>query len=166
MSPLVFRIIDRLLTAQIVGSEAELRATGARIAQIKDHEFGSMPEYVNAYTQVEPLLGDYDRELQEYGDLCNRAQQRDRTRWLIHFQRHRYDPEVWRNSSEIIELIRQTNAVMKKEASVIRDMNALPAQEQIQFWHEEFIPLLAQEHALREQLLLAGQRMSPGATPQ
>jgi hypothetical protein len=85
---------DRLLTAQMLGSEAELRATGARIAEIKDHDFKSMPEYEAAYAQVEPLLGDCNHELQEYSDLCNRAQRRDQTRWLINFQRHRYDPEV------------------------------------------------------------------------
>jgi hypothetical protein len=123
-----------------------------------------LPDYVKAYVHVEPLLSDYDRELQEYSDLCNRAQRRDQTRWLIHFRRHRYDPEVWRNASEIVELVRQINAVMKKEASVIRDISALPETEQVQFWHEEFVPLLAQEHALREQLLLAAQKRSPGRT--
>jgi hypothetical protein len=79
---------------------------------------------------------------------------------------NRYNPEVWGNASEIIELIRQINAVMKKEASVIRDMSSLPEQEQVQFWHEEFMPLWVQEHALRERLLLAGQRMSPEPTLQ
>jgi hypothetical protein len=54
------------------------------------------------------------------------------------------------------------SAPCEKEASVIRDMSPLPEQEQLRFWHEEFLPLLVQEHALREQLLLAGQRMSRG----
>jgi hypothetical protein len=49
---------------------------------------------------------------------------------------------------------------MKKEASVIRDMSSLPEKEQVQFWHEEFAPLLTQEHALRETLLVVGQRTS------
>jgi len=40
-------------------------------------------------------------------------------------------------------------------------MASLPADEQVQFWHDEFMPLAAQEHALREQLLLVGQRASP-----
>jgi hypothetical protein len=55
---------------------------------------------------------------------------------------------------------------MKKEASVIRDMSAFPEDEQVQFWHEEFVPLLAQKHALRERLALAGQRMSSEPTSQ
>jgi hypothetical protein len=155
---------DQLLADQMIQSEAELRATGARIADIQDHEFKTMPDYVKTYAQVEPLLRDYDRESQEYSDLCNRAQRRDQTRWLIDFRRHRYDPEVWRKASEIVELVRQINAVMKKEASVIRDMSALPGPEQAQFRHENFAPLLAQEHALREQLLLAAQKRFSGRT--
>jgi hypothetical protein len=53
------------------------------------------------------------------------------------------------------------NEVTKKEASVIHDMGSLPADEQVQFWHDEFMPLVAQEHALREQLVFVGQRVAP-----
>lgn len=52
------------------------------------------------------------------------------------------------------------NQVTEKEGSVIHDMAALPAQEQLQFWHEEFMPIAAEEDALREKLLVAGQRVS------
>jgi hypothetical protein len=45
---------------------------------------------------------------------------------------------------------------MSKEASVIRDMSSLPNEEQVQFWYEEFVPLLAQEHALRERTGISG----------
>ena len=51
--------------------------------------------------------------------------------------------------------------VTKKEASVIHDMASLPAEEQVQFWHDEFMPLAEPEHALRERLLLVGQSVSP-----
>jgi len=73
---------------------------------------------------------------------------------------NRYSPEVWRDTSELIALIREINDVMLKEASVIQDMGTLPEQEQVQFWHEEFMPLVAQEHALRERLVIAGQKVS------
>ena len=153
---------DHVLAAQITQTEAELRAMGARIADVKDHEFKTMAEYVAAYAQIEPLLTQYDRKLQEYSELYNTAQQRDQKRGLINIQRlhNRYNPEVWRNTSEIIALIREINDVMKKEASVIRDMRSIPKQEQVQFWHEEFMPLLAEEQALRERLVVAGQKVS------
>src|SRR5258706_884973 len=47
---------DHVLTAQITQTEGELRAMGARIADVKDHEFKTMAEHVAAYAQVEPLL--------------------------------------------------------------------------------------------------------------
>jgi len=154
---------DSVLGAQVAQSESELRTLGAQIAAIKDHRFGTMSEYIAAYARVEPLLKDYDLKLQQYSELCRTGQQRDQKRGLINIQRlhSRHNAEVWRNNGELIELVRQVNEVTKKEASVIHDMASLPAQEQVQFWHEEFMPLAEQEHALREQLLLLGQRVSP-----
>ncbi len=154
---------DRVLGAQVAQSESELRTVGAQIAAIKDRQFGTMSEYIAAYARVEPLLKDYDQKLQQYSELCSTAQQRDQKRGLINIRRlhSRYNAEVWRNNSELIELVRQVNEVTKKEASVIHDMASLPAEEQVQFWHDEFMPLAAQEHALRERLVLAGQRVSP-----
>ena len=153
---------DDALTAQITQTEAQLRALGAQIADIKDHEFKTMAEYGVAYAQIEPLLTEYDQKLQEYSQLYETAQQRDQKRGLINIQRlhNRYNLEVWRNTSELIALIREINDVMKKEASVIHDMRSIPEQEQVQFWHEEFMPLVAQEHALRERLVIAGQKVS------
>jgi hypothetical protein len=125
---------DRALAAQIKESELELRIAGARIAGIKDRDFQTMTDYIDAYGQIEPLQKDYDQKLQRYSDLCDRAKQRDQKRLTNIWRRHnRYNPEVWRNASEIIDLVR----------------------------HKEFMPLLAQEHVLREKLLLAGQRISP-----
>src|SRR6266446_5109479 len=153
---------DHVLTGQITQTEAQLRALGARIADIKDHEFRTMAEYVAAYAQVEPLLTVYDQTLQEYSELYNTAQQRGKKRGLINIQRlhNRYNPEIWRNTSELIALIHEINDVMKREASVMQDMRSLPEQEQVQFWHEEFMPLVAQEHGLRERLLVVGQKVS------
>jgi hypothetical protein len=153
---------DHVLTSQITQTEADLRLIGARIANIKDHDFKTMAEYVGAYAEIEPLLTEYDQTLQEYSELYNTAQRRDQKRGLINIQRlhNRYNPEVWRNTSELITVIREINDVMKREASVIRDMRSIAEQEQVQFWHEEFMPLMAQEHALRERLLIAGQKVS------
>jgi len=153
---------DHALTAQITQTEADLRVMGTRIADIKDHEFKTMAEYVAAYAEIEPLLTAYDQKLQEYSELYNTAQQRDQKRGPINIRRlhNRYNPEIWRNTSELIALIRQINDVMKQEASVIRDMGSFPEQEQLQFWHEGFMPLAAQEHALRERLVVAGQKVS------
>src|SRR5713101_6064214 len=154
---------DRVLGAQVAQSESELRTLGAQIAAIKDRQFGTMSEYIAAYARVEPLLKDYDQKLQHYGELCSTAQQRDQKRGLINIRRlhTRYNAKVRQNNSELIEFVRQVNEVTRKEASVIHDMASLPAEERVHFWHDEFMPLAAQEHALRKRLLLVGQRVSP-----
>jgi hypothetical protein len=159
---------DHELGDRIAQSESELMVVGGQIAEIKNHQFGTMSEYIEAYARIEPLLNTYDHKLQQLSDLCNIAQERDRQQRLIHMRRlfGRYHPEAWRDAREIIGLVRQINEVTKKEASVIHDMAALPAQEQLQFWHEEFMPLAAEEHALREKLLLAGRKVSPDGRTQ
>jgi hypothetical protein len=107
-----------------------------------------MADDINAYARVEPLLNDYDHELHKYVDLCNRAQLRGEGGLLPNIKplRHRHNSDVCRNASGMIELVGQINAVMKKEVSVIRAMSSLPEKEhrQVQFWREEFVPLLAQ----------------------
>lgn len=159
---------ERVLTGQMIQTETDLKTTGAEIADIKDRKFDSMADYINAYAHIEPILDEYDHKLHQYVDLCNRAQVQDE-QWLMINKKslhHRHNSEICHNTSGIIELTGQINAVMKKEASVIRDMSSLPEQEQVQFWHEEFAPLLTQEHALREELLSVGQRMSQQPTLQ
>jgi hypothetical protein len=42
-------------------------------------------------------------------------------------------------------------------------MSNLPESEQVQFWHEEFMPLADEEHALREQLREVGRKSSSPA---
>ncbi len=159
---------DRVLTAKITQSESDLKLIGAKIADIENRDLKTMADYINAYAQIEPLQNDYDQKLQQYSDLCSMARQRDQNRGLMNVQRLylKHNPEICRGTSEIIDLVRQVNEITKKETSVIRDMASLPEREQVQFWHEEFLPLAAEEHALREKLLLAGQRMSPERTTQ
>jgi hypothetical protein len=63
--------------------------------------------------------------------------------------------------SEIIGLVREINEVTKRQISVVHAMASLPESERMRFWHEQFIPLGAQEHALREQLQVVGQGRTP-----
>jgi hypothetical protein len=147
---------DRVLDAQITESQSEMRLVGAQIAQMKDRDYESMAQYIQVYTRIEPLVNDYDQK------LYRSAEQRDEHWSVIHFGRARlrHQPQVWRDGWKIIDLVRQVNEITKKEVSVIRDMSNLPENEQVQFWHEEFMPLVAEEPALREQLLEVGQRSS------
>ena len=111
---MAFEILDhneRVLTDQITQSEMELQETGARIANIKDHEFKTMAEYINAYQQIEPLLNDYDHKLKAYDDLCKRAQRNHERRSMMNIEpfHKRQNFALWRNTSEIIDLVTQIN---------------------------------------------------------
>ena len=112
-----------------------------------------MPDDVTAYAPAEPSLSDYDHELQEYNYLCNRARRRDQMPRLTISSATDTTPRHGANAAGIVETVRQITAIMKKEASAIRDLGSFPEQKQVQLWHLEFIPLFGQEHALRERLL-------------
>jgi len=45
-------------------------------------------------------------------------------------------------------------------------MAGLPDAERTQFWHEQFLPLAAQEHTLREKLMIVGQGTAPTSSIQ
>jgi hypothetical protein len=63
--------------------------------------------------------------------------------------------------SEILGIARGLSQVMRQETSIIHNMAELPQSERMQFWHEHYLPLEAQEKELRAKLLIVGQRMSP-----
>ncbi len=58
------------------------------------------------------------------------------------------------------------NELTKRQTAVIHAMASLPEPERVKFWHEQFAPLAAEEHALREKLRVTGQRTPPGGRVQ
>jgi hypothetical protein len=152
---------DRVLTDEITGTASELQDTGARLMSIRDADMKDMNDYIRAYSQMEPLLYDYDRQLQRITDLYNQARERDRR--LLRVERLYRRPHLtnWESMSEILDISRALNRVLRQEASFIKNMAVLPESERMQFWHEQFLPLEAQEKALRAKLLIVEQRMSP-----
>jgi hypothetical protein len=166
-----FEIEDRreeALAAEIARAESDLRELGAQIAYIKDGDLTSMNDFISAYAQVEPLEKEYDQKLQKFTDLYKTAKERDSQRSLLDLQRLRgkHHPETWEKMSQIIEIVRQINDITKREISVVHAMASLPEPERMRFWHEQFMPLAAQEHALREQLQVAGQGRTPDPSVQ
>jgi len=152
---------DRVLSEELTETASELQDTGARITSIRDTDLKSMDDYIRAFSEVGPLLDDYDRHLQKITDLYNQARERDKR--LLSVERLYRRPHLtnWESMSEILDITGALNKVMRQEASVIQNMAQLPESERMQFWHEHFLPLEAQEKGLRAKLLIVGQRMSP-----
>ena len=159
---------EKEMLSQLERSQAELRTLGGQIANIKDAGLTSANDFISAYAQIEPLEKEYEGKLQQFSALYERARERDSHRgWLdLERLRGRHHPETWEKMSEIIGLVRQINEVTKREISVVHAMASLPEPERVRFWHEQFMPLAAQEHALREQLQVVGQDRTPDSSVQ
>src|SRR6266705_2141606 len=159
---------DRRLTSDIERTQSDLLGLGAQITAIKDADLTTTTDYIAAYAQIEPLQKEYDEKLQRFSDLYTYARERDSHRGLLDLQRWRskHHPEIWDRMSEIIDLVRQINGITKREASVVHAMASLPDEERMRFLHEQFMPLAAQEHALREKLVIAGQGQPPSSSIQ
>jgi len=159
---------DRAMAQEIEATQSELLAIGAQITSIKDADLTTPNDFIAAYAQVEPLQKEYDQKLDAFIKLYNVARERDSHRSFFDLQRLRgtHHPESWQRLSEIISLVRQINDVTKREISVVHAMASLSEPERARFWHEQFLPLAAQEHALREQLQIVGQGRATDSTTQ
>lgn len=159
---------DRVLAEELDRTGVELQVLGRQITDIKDADLVSMNDYISAYAQVEHLQSDYDQKLQKYNELYSLARKRDSDRGIFNVERFhgKHHPETWENMTEIIDLVRQINELTKRETAVIHAMVSLPEPERVKFWHEQFAPLAAEEHALREKLRVTGQGTPPGGRVQ
>jgi hypothetical protein len=159
---------EKEILSQLERSQADLRMLGGQIANIKDADLTSTNDFISAYAQIEPLEKEYEVKLQQFSGLYERARERNSHRgWLdLERLRGRHHPETWEKMSEIIGLVREINEVTKRQISVVHAMASLPEPERMRFLHEQFMPLAAQEHALREQLQVVGQGRTPDSSVQ
>jgi hypothetical protein len=158
----------RVLMEDLDRTGVELQLLGRQIGDIKDADLVSMNDYISAYAQVEHLQSDYDQKLQKYSELYSLARKRDSDRGIFNVERFqgKHHLETWQNMTEIIDLVRQINELTKRQTAVIHAMASLPEPERVKFWHEQFAPLAAEEHALREKLRVTGQGTPPGGRVQ
>jgi hypothetical protein len=159
---------DRVLMEDLDRTGVELQLLGRQIGDIKDADLVSMNDYISAYAQVEHLQSDYDQKLQKYSELYGLARKRDSDRGIFNVERFhgKHHPDTWENMTEIIDLVRQINELTKRQTAVIHAMASLTEPERVKFWHEQFAPLAAEEHALREKLRVTGQGTPSGGRVQ
>jgi len=152
---------DRVLSEDITETASQLQDTGEKITSIRDAPLKDMNDYVRAYSEIAPLLDDYDRQLQKITDLYSQARERDKS--LLNITRRYRRPHImnWENMSEILGVSRALSQTMRQETLIFHDMAGLPQSERMPFWHEHYLPLEAEEKGLRAKLLIIGQRMSP-----
>jgi len=152
---------DRVLSEEISETASQLQDTVEKITSIRDAESKDMNDYIRAYSEIAPLLDDYDRQLQKITDLYSQARERDKSLFNITRLYRRSNITNWENMSEILGVSRALSQTMRQETSIIHNMAGLPQSERIPFWHEHYLPLEAEKKGLRAKLLILGQRMSP-----
>ena len=86
-----------------------------------------MNDYIRAYSQLAPLLNDYDRQLERITDLYNQARERDRR--LLRIERLYRRPHLanWEIMSEILDVMHALNKVFRQGTSVVQNMAQLSA---------------------------------------
>ena len=126
---------DRVLSEELTETASELKDTAARIASIRGAEMKKMDDYVRAFSEIGPLLDNYDQRLQRITDLYNQARERDKRFLSIERPYRRPHLTNWESMSEILDITRALNKVMRQETSVIQNMAQLPEPERMQFWH-------------------------------
>jgi len=159
---------DRAMTGAMDSVQSDLLRIGAQITNIKDGDLTTPNDLIAAYAQIEPLEREYDLKLDEFEKLYGGMRERDAHRSLLDLQRWRgtHHPRAWEQMSEIISLVRQINDLTKREISMVHAMASLPEPERGPFWHQQFLPLAAQEQGLREQLRFVGEGYPGKSTTQ
>ena len=120
----------------------------------------SMDDYVRAFSEMGPLLDNYDRHLQRITDLYNQAHERDKGLLSVNRLYRRPHLTNWESTSEILD-ITGLNKVMRQETSVIQNMAQHPESNECSSGMSTSCPSKHRKQGLRARLLIVGQRMSP-----
>lgn len=152
---------DRVLNEKITSATSELGGVGTRIGAIKQRDMKTTSDYIQAYSEIEPLLPEYNSKIQQCFEIYQEGRQRGERRGPINIQRFYQSntPELWLNSLDMLELVRQVSVLTKQETLTASNMAALPVREQGEFWRKEFKPLLQQEDTLRSKILAPTKKM-------
>lgn len=152
---------DRVLNEKITSATNELVGVEKKIGAIKQRDLKTTSDYIQAYSEIEPLLPEFDSKIQQCVEIYEDGRQLNERRGPINIQRFykRNSPKVWQNSIDMFELIRQVSVLTKQETLTASNMAARPESEQPEFWQSEFKPLLEQEDTLRSKILILTKKM-------
>lgn len=143
---------DRILTDKIAKVGSQLGAVAAKIGAIKQRDLKTTSDYIQAYSEIDSLIPEYDLQIQNAADAFEEGSQLDERRGPINTQffYKSHGSDVWRKYDEMIDLARKVSALTKQETSSAKDMAALPEKDRAEFWQKNFKPLLVQEDILRQ----------------
>lgn len=146
--------IDRRTREKVEIVAKALAAAGGKIGAVKDRNLQTTGDYIEAYSEIESLLPDFETKLNECTVVYEDARKIDESRGLINTQffYRTYRPDLWKDNFALLDLVRQVDLLTRREVLTIREMAALPAGEQGDFWDQKFKPLLVEQDGLRTQI--------------
>lgn len=152
---------DQRMVEKITTVAKDLTTAASKIGSIKQRDLRTTGDYIQAYSEIESLLPDFESDIQRCSDVYQQARQMDEERGLINTQLFykSHTPDMWKNDYEMLDRLRQVDSLTRQEVSTIHDMAALPEHEQVAYWQKEFRPLLAQEDQLREQIQVLAKKI-------
>ena len=154
---------DRIVTGQFAKVGGELNEVATKIGGIKQRDLKTTADYIQAYSEIEQLQPDFESKVQEYRDVFQEARRMDESRGPINIQRFykSHTPDFWKNDSDMLEVVYQVCELTKQETIAVKNMAALPEQDQVGYWQNNFRPFIGQEDALREKILALQTKTQP-----
>ena len=152
---------DRVMAERIEAANQHVAAAGKKVGAIKQRDLQTTDDYIKAYAEIGTLLPDFASALSELSDAYLQARQADEGRGPINIQRfyRSHYSGLWSDREEMVNLLRQDDALTQRQVIAAQKMGTLPRSEQVRFWQEEFRPLLLQEGDLREKLRVVAKRL-------
>lgn len=154
---------DRRTTARVTEAGKDLGEIAAKIGAIKGRDLHTAQDYIRAYTEMGPLVNTFDSKLKSLTSVLSEAEASEKSRGPFSIQRLFGSKEkewlAW--DAQLYGVLNQDSELTKKEVSVINQMAGLPENRQIDFWKDNFRPLLEQENTLREKIASLKATMPP-----
>jgi uncharacterized membrane protein len=155
---------DRVITAQVEKDAKSFQEIAVKIGAIKGRDLRTTQDYIAAYEEIDPLLGEFDVNLQQFRDFLSVTEQRDQARGPLNIQRMYLKHDKWTQwDTSTFALLNQDSEITKKQIQVVRQMALLPKESQVDYWKSNFRPLQLEEEVLRQKLATATQTMPSAA---
>lgn len=148
---------DRVTTTQLEEVANGWHGIAVRIGTIKSRHLRTTRDYIEAYEEIGSLLPEYDSKLQRTMKILSTAEQRDRNRGPLNIRQffdggNEQKLLLWDN--QMFQELRRDSNLTRQEVLAAKRMARLPQSYQVEFWNENFRPMLENERLLRQQMLL------------
>jgi hypothetical protein len=145
---------DRQTTARVEQSMTDFSAIANKIGKIKGRDMETTRDYIEAYSEMEPLIVDFDSRLHTFNSVLLETKEKDKSRGPLNIQllygKKEKDWMAW--DEQVFSLLLRDSELTKQQVLVAKQMAALPEKNQPEFWERNFRPLLEEENALRQKL--------------